>query len=124
MAATTSQLMTVEEFRRLPQDNGPVYHELRHGELVAETRPKFKHSLIQHTVRRLFEDVAEPTSFVDIEVPFRPLPEHELWTADVAYLSSWVPTEIVLYVRFRTGLTGSISSTCTRQSKNRPVSGA
>jgi hypothetical protein len=44
MAVTTSQLLTVEEFRRLPQDNGSVYHELRHGELVAVTRPKFKHA--------------------------------------------------------------------------------
>ena len=27
MAATT-HLMTVEEFRKLPEDSGPVYHEL------------------------------------------------------------------------------------------------
>ena len=87
MAAITSQLLTVEEFRNLPQDHGPVYHELRHGELVAVTRPKFQHTLIQRTVRRLLEELADPASFVDLEVPFRPLPEHELWTADVAYLS-------------------------------------
>ena len=30
MAAVT-HLMTVEEFRKLPADQGPVYHELRHG---------------------------------------------------------------------------------------------
>ncbi len=31
---------------------------------------------------------AEPKALVSIEVAFRPLPEHELWVADVAYLFS------------------------------------
>lgn len=35
--AATIHLMTVEAFRKLPEDQGPVYHELRHGELVAVT---------------------------------------------------------------------------------------
>jgi Uma2 family endonuclease len=87
MAVTTSQLRTVDEFRDLPEDDGPVYHELRHGEIVSVTRPKFRHSLIQRKLRRLLEDLADPASFVDTEVPFRPLPEFELWIADVAYLS-------------------------------------
>jgi len=87
MAATTSQLWTVDEFRRLPEDDGPVYHELRHGELVSVTRPKFKHSLMQRILRRLLEELADPAGFVDTEVSFRPLPEFELWVADVAYLS-------------------------------------
>jgi Uma2 family endonuclease len=87
MVAAASQLRTVAEFRRLPEDNGPVYHELRHGELVSVTRPKFRHSLIQRAIRRLLEDLADPDSFVDTEVSFRPLPEFELWVADVAYLS-------------------------------------
>jgi len=84
-AATTSQL-TVEEFRRLPEDSGGVYHELRHGVIVTGTRPKLKHSLIQRSVRRLLERTAEPGSLVDVEIAFRPLQEHELWVADVAYL--------------------------------------
>ena len=42
--AVTTHLMTVEDFRKLPEDQGPVYHELRHGEVVAVTRPKLKHS--------------------------------------------------------------------------------
>jgi Uma2 family endonuclease len=87
MAATT-HLLTVEDFRKLPEDRGPVYYELHHGELVPVTRPKLKHSLIQRILRRLFEQVAEPGSLVDVEVAFRPLPEHELWAADVAYLSA------------------------------------
>jgi Uma2 family endonuclease len=87
MAATT-HLMTVAEFSKLPEDPGPVYHELHHGELVPVTRAKLKHSLIQRILRRLFELLAEPGSLVEIEVTFRPLPEHELRVADVAYLSA------------------------------------
>ncbi|MBV9267727.1 MAG: Uma2 family endonuclease [Acidobacteriaceae bacterium] len=87
MAATTTHLLTVEEFRALPEDSGTVYHELRHGEVVAVTRPKLKHKLVQRNLRRLLEEIAEPTSYVDTEMPFRPLPEYELWEADVAYVS-------------------------------------
>jgi Uma2 family endonuclease len=88
MAATTSHLMTVEEFRKLPEDSGPVYYELRHGELVPVTRPKLKHTLIQRKLRRLLEQWADAQSFVDTEVPFRAVAEHDLRSADVAYLSA------------------------------------
>jgi hypothetical protein len=47
MAAITHR-MTVAEFRRLPEDTGPVHHELCHGELVAVTRPKLKHALLRY----------------------------------------------------------------------------
>ncbi len=78
--------LTVEEFRKLPEDSGPYYHELRHGEPVAVTRPKLRHTLIQRNLRKIFETLADPTAFVEIEVAFRPLPEHELRVADVAYV--------------------------------------
>jgi Uma2 family endonuclease len=86
--ATTTHLMTVEEFRILPEDRGPVYHELRHGVPVAVTRPKLKHSLIQANLRDSIRLVAEPGSYVDSEVAYRPLTEHELWVTDVAYVSA------------------------------------
>jgi Uma2 family endonuclease len=86
MAATTS-LMSIEEFRKLPEDQGPVYHELHHGELVPVTRPKLKHTLIQRNLRNLFEPLAAAGSFVDTELAYRALPEHELRVADVAYVS-------------------------------------
>lgn len=85
MATTTGQ-MTVEQFRRLPE-TGPFYYELRHGELVQVTRPKFKHYRIQSRLRDLIKPLAPPGSLVDSEFPFRPLPEYELRVADVAYLS-------------------------------------
>jgi Uma2 family endonuclease len=80
--------MTVEEFRNLPEDSGPVYHELRHGEVVAVTRPKLKHHLIQSKLRDLLKAIAPAGGFVEYEMAYRPLPEYELWSADVAYLSA------------------------------------
>lgn len=80
--------MTVEEFRQLPEDRGAFYHELHHGELVTLAPVKLKHSLIQGNLRDLFRKVAEPGSYVEIEMAFRPLPEHEFWIADVAYVSA------------------------------------
>lgn len=87
MAATTTHLMTVEEFRSLPEDNGPVYHELRHGGLVSVTRPKLKHIRIQKRLERLLEAAIGEAGTVVMELSFRPCREHELRVADVAYVS-------------------------------------
>jgi Uma2 family endonuclease len=94
MAATISQLMTVEEFRKLPENSGPVYHELRHGELVSVTRPKFKHHLIQSRLRDQLKSMAPAGAFVEYEVAFRALPEYELRVADVAFVSAARVAEI------------------------------
>jgi Uma2 family endonuclease len=87
MAATPIRLMTVEEFQKLPEDSGPFYHELRHGELVSVTRPKLKHTHIQKRPERLLEAAAGEAGTVVMEMSFRPLPEYELRVADVAYVS-------------------------------------
>lgn len=79
--------MTVEQFRQLPKDDGPVYHELRRGEVVAVARPKLKHALIQSRVRDTLKSIAPAGAYVDSEVAFRALPEYELRVADVAYVS-------------------------------------
>ena len=79
--------MTVEQFRALPETRGDFYYELHHGELVKMTRPKPKHWLIQKSLMRLFEAVADPKTLVGTEFAFCPEPEHQLWCADVAYLS-------------------------------------
>ena len=78
--------MTIEQFCRLPEA-GPFYYELRHGELVRVTRPKFKHVRIQRQLRKLLESFAGESGVVDTEVAFRALPEHELRVADVSYIS-------------------------------------
>ena len=88
MAVAPSRLMTVEEFRTLPEDSGPVYHELRHGELVAVTRSKAKHTRIQKRLERLLENAAGQHGIVIMELAFRPIPEHELRVSDVAYVSN------------------------------------
>jgi Uma2 family endonuclease len=85
--ATTTGLMTVEQFRQLPE-TGPFYYELRHGELVSVVRPKLKHHLIQERLRDLLKPQAPAGSFVAYEVAFRALPEYELRVADVAWLSA------------------------------------
>jgi Uma2 family endonuclease len=80
--------MTVAEFASLPEDNGPVYHELRRGEVVAVARAKYNQYTIQRRLRRLLESVAPADGLVEIEFAYRPLPEYELWVADVASVSA------------------------------------
>lgn len=79
--------MTVEQFRSLPETRGDFYYELHHGELVKMTRPKPKHWLIQTRLVRLLEAASHPSGLVGMEFSFCPRPEHQLWCADVAYLS-------------------------------------
>jgi Uma2 family endonuclease len=52
------------------------------------TRPKLKHVLIQRNLRELLTPYSEPGSCVDTEVAYRPLPEYELWVAELAYVSA------------------------------------
>jgi Uma2 family endonuclease len=85
--ATTTRLMTVEQFQRLPEDCGETCHELHHGEVVTLTRPKHKHARIQKRLEGLLEIAAGEQGVVSIEVAFRPLPEYELRVADLAYIS-------------------------------------
>ncbi len=87
MAATTNQLMTVEEFSKQPEDSGSAYHELRHGELCSVSRPKLKHIQIQKRLERLLEAAAGESGVVVMELSFRPVPEYELRVADVAYVA-------------------------------------
>jgi Uma2 family endonuclease len=84
MASTSTRLMTVEEFQKLPEAEAYA-HELRKGELVKVTRPALKHVFAQHRLHRLLTAAAGGAEVVFIELGFRPLPEYELRVADVAY---------------------------------------
>lgn len=86
MSETTTRLMTVEEFRQLPE-TAPFYYELRRGELVQVTRPKSKHYKMQDRLCQLLRGLALGVGFVGMELAFRALPEHELRVADVAFVS-------------------------------------
>lgn len=84
--AVTSGLMTVDEFRRLPE-TGPFYYELRQGELVRVTRPKKKHAVVQKKVSRFLEKVAGDAYWVQAEMSFRALAEYDLRVADIGAVS-------------------------------------
>jgi Uma2 family endonuclease len=86
VATTTTKLMTFAEFEQLP--NPPEHrYELHHGVLVKVPLPQFPHVRAQWQLRRLLESAAGSAGVVDKEIPYRPLPEHEGWCADVAYVS-------------------------------------
>ena len=86
MATTTTRLITVAEYEKIPNPPGGVY-ELYHGELVKVSFPKQPRVRAQWQLRRLLEAAAGNTGAVDKEVPYRPLPEYECWGADVAYMA-------------------------------------
>jgi Uma2 family endonuclease len=96
--ATTTGLMTVEQYRELPE-TGPFYYELRKGELVQVSRPKLKHIKIQRRLRELLTAVFGPRGIVETELPFRAVREYELRVADVAYVTRerWLETEDDLF---------------------------
>src|SRR5438105_2324955 len=85
--AAQSIPLTVEEYERIPDPPGGRY-ELHHGEAVFVTYPVRRHKDLQRRLRKLLEPMAEPRGFiVDTEYPYRPLPENEVWGADVACVS-------------------------------------
>jgi Uma2 family endonuclease len=88
MPAVENKLMTVEEFRQLPEPVGPYDYELRDGVVTPVTRPRFKHARLQKRLCFLLEAVAPAGSYVDREVAFRSSPELNLRVAGVAYLGA------------------------------------
>ena len=86
MGATSTRLMTVEEFRRLPEPQGFRY-ELHHGELVEMTFPRIRHVEVQARLMQTLLRLAGTRGTVRVELPFRARPEYELRAADVAYVT-------------------------------------
>jgi Uma2 family endonuclease len=84
--ASTTGLMTVEQFWQLPEV-GAFHYELHHGDLIRVSRPKLRHIRLQRRIRQLLEQIFGQLGIVDTEVPFRALPEYELRAADVAFVS-------------------------------------
>ena len=79
--------VTVAEWEKIP--NPPDGHyELHHGEIVLVTRPVRRHWDLQRRLERLLAAVYEPARYVvGVEYPYRPLPENEIWGADVACIA-------------------------------------
>jgi Uma2 family endonuclease len=86
MAATPTRLMTVDEYQAIPEPAEGRY-ELQHGELVTVGYPDIVHMNAQWRIRDLLAALAGNSGIVRTEMPYRPLPEHECWGADVAYVS-------------------------------------
>lgn len=87
MATNRVHLMTVEEYRALPDQESTIL-ELHQGEIVEVTRPRLPHYRLQRRLRQLFEAIAGDRMVVEIEMPFRAVAEYELRAADVAVLSA------------------------------------
>src|SRR5258708_19913726 len=86
VATTPTRLMTFAEYERIPNPPGHRY-ELHHGELVKVPFPEVPHVQAQWQLRRLLESAAGDAGVVHTEMPYRPLPEHESWGADIAYVA-------------------------------------
>ena len=86
MGATTTRLMTFAEFEKVP-DSQSCRYELRHGELVSMLPPVHRHVWLQRRIRRLLEARPPEGDIVEKEMPFRLMPDHEYWIADVAYMT-------------------------------------
>jgi len=86
--AVTTNLLTVDDFARLPQPRGGVRQELHHGEVVEFPPVKMIHTKIQRRLVDLLEAVLNSEEYVVTkEFPFRPADEYEVWVADVAVVS-------------------------------------
>jgi len=84
--AALPNLITVAQFRELPE-GGEYAYELHHGEVVALTRPKARHSKLQARLRHLLEPKLRAFGEVTIEWPYRPVSEFDLRAADVAAIA-------------------------------------
>jgi Uma2 family endonuclease len=84
--AALPNLITVEEFRQLPESGDYVY-ELHHGEIVAMCRPKPVHWILQRRLERLLQQKLASFGEAFVELPFRAVPEFDLRAADVGVMS-------------------------------------
>lgn len=93
-AAVEPLLMTVEQYRELPQRDD-VIQELHWGAVVTLTFPKKRHTQFQSRLLDLLRARAGDKGLVAAEFPFRAIPEYDVRAADVAFVSRerWDATE-------------------------------
>src|SRR5579872_5435471 len=75
-------LITVEEYLKLPDPKAGRI-ELHHGEVIVMPPPKIGHQDRQDQILMLLKQLAGREWVVRIEMAFRPMPEYEVWQADV-----------------------------------------
>ena len=84
--AALPDLITVEQYRRLPDDGVHLY-ELHQGEIAEVTQPKAGHWKLQRRLERLLQPKLASFGEVGIEFAYRAIPEFDLRAADVAAVS-------------------------------------
>jgi Uma2 family endonuclease len=84
--AALPNLITVEEFRRLPE-SGEYIYELHSGEIVAVPSPRPFHYILQRTLSRLLDRKLSSFGEIFIELPYRAVPEFDFRVADVGIIS-------------------------------------
>jgi Uma2 family endonuclease len=84
--ATTTGLITVAEFKEIPDPDERM--QLYHGQVVIVPAPTMRHNRTEGYVRDALKSKLGHLGYINSEVAFRPLPEYEVWIADVAFLSS------------------------------------
>ena len=87
MSVQDTALLSVEEFLKLP-DPPEGHIELHHGEVVVLPPPRRGHQRIQDRITLLLKRLAGASGVVQMEMAFRPTPEHTVWQADVACVSA------------------------------------
>lgn len=93
MPQNETKLLTVVEFEKIPDRSGGHY-ELHHGQLVLVPPPKKGHQKRQTWIRHILDQTCIGW-LVEIEMAFRPLPEYEVWVADVGMVTGqrWNATD-------------------------------
>jgi Uma2 family endonuclease len=84
--AALPDLITVDQYRQIPEDDAYCY-ELHHGEVVAMTRPKPGHWMLQRHLMDLLRPKLASFGEVAVECPYRAVAEFDLRAADVAVIS-------------------------------------
>ncbi|MGA7411121.1 MAG: Uma2 family endonuclease, partial [Bryobacteraceae bacterium] len=77
-------VLTVDEFSKLPEPK-EGHIELHHGEVLLVSPPKRGHQRIQRRLSALITGLTQ--GVVEMEMAFRPLPDYEVWQADIGYIS-------------------------------------
>jgi len=80
--ATSTRLMTVEEYSLLPNPPGGR-QELHHGEVFTMSEPPRYHADVQHNIYNWLLRHVETHYRIRLEFACRPLPEYEVWAVDV-----------------------------------------
>ena len=84
--ATSTHQITKAQYADMDDPPGGRL-QLHHGEVVFVPFPKRPHTLAQDNLVDQLKPRARGRGKVIMELPFCPLPEHEVWAADVAFVS-------------------------------------